>query len=118
MMDRNRGIVIRRLGESFRQCTEIDEWALESPGPGEVRVRHHYAGVNGVYDQMMCLDRVEHTRVRPPAGAGVEVVGVIDALGEGVTGWAVGDSVAVVRAGRGYRLTTPSEAQRSRQPAR
>ncbi len=100
----NAYIAIQRLGDDFRQCTAIVEAPLDGPGPGEVLVRHHYAGVNGVYDQMMCLDRVEHTRVVPPAPTGVEAVGRVEAVGQGVETFAVGDPVATVRAGTGYRL--------------
>jgi len=102
-MKENHKIVIQRLGESFRDCTEIVSDPVRNPGPGEVLVRHHFVGVNGVYDQMMCLDRVEHTRVSPPADTGVEAVGVIEQLGDGVNGFAVGDPVATVKAGHGYR---------------
>jgi NADPH-dependent curcumin reductase CurA len=111
-MKENRKIVIQRLGESFRECTEILSEPVRAPEPGEVLVRHHYVGVNGVYDQMMCLDRVEHTRVTPPADTGVEAVGIVEALGDGVSGFALGDPVAVVKAGYGYRLRqicTPEE---------
>lgn len=102
-MTLNRSIVIHRLGESFRSCTRIVEDPMPEPGPGEVLIRNHYAGVNGVYDQMMCLDRVEHTRVTPPAAAGVEAVGRVIATGPGVSRLAAGDAVATVQAGRGYR---------------
>ena len=110
-MKENRKIVIQRLGESFRDCTEIVSEPLRAPEPGEILVRHHYVGVNGVYDQMMCLDRVEHTRVTPPADTGVEAVGVVEALGDGVIGIAEGDPVAVVKAGYGYRLRQVCTAQ-------
>jgi NADPH-dependent curcumin reductase CurA len=103
IMRDNQKIVIQRLGESFRDCTEIVAEPLRNPGPGEILVRHHYAGVNGVYDQMMCLDRVEHTRVSPPADTGVEAVGLIEAVGDGVENLRVGDPVAVVKAGFAYR---------------
>jgi NADPH-dependent curcumin reductase CurA len=103
-MKESRKIVIKRLGESFRDCTKIVTEQLPSPRPGEVMVRHHIVGVNGIYDQMMCLDRIEHSKVIPPAGTGVEAIGEIEMLGEGVQDFAVGDPVAVVRAGHGYRL--------------
>ena len=101
---RNRKIVIERLGESFRDCTRIVEEPIVAPADGEVLIRHLRAGVNGVYDQMMCANRVVHTPVEPPADAGVEAVGVIEALGNGVDGFEAGDVVATVGAGGGYRL--------------
>jgi len=104
MMRENQRIVIHRLGESFADCTSIVRDACAAPGPGEVLVRNHYAGINGVYDQMMCLDRVEHTKVVPPADTGVEAVGIIEAVGEGVPPTRVGEAVATVNVGQAYRL--------------
>lgn len=71
-----------------------------SPGPGEVLVDVVATAVNradllqrkGFYD--------------PPPGAspypGLECSGVVRALGEGVTGWAVGDPVCALLSGGGY----------------
>lgn len=74
MMKENRKIVIHRIGAGFRECTEIRDQPWRALGPGELPIRNHFAGVNGVYDQMMCLDKVEHTRVVPPAATGVEAL--------------------------------------------
>jgi NADPH-dependent curcumin reductase CurA len=102
-MKENHKIVIQCLGDSFRDCTSIVSEPVRDPGPGEVLIRHHYVGVNGVYDQMMCLDRVEHTRVTPPADTGVEAIAVVEAVGEEVTKFQPGDAVAIVKAGFAYR---------------
>ncbi len=111
MMKENRKIVIHKLGEDFRQCTKIVAEPIEKPAEGQVLIRHHFAGVNGVYDQMMCANRVEHTPVSPPADTGVEALGVVDAVGRGVNRFSVGDPVMTVEAGGGYRLySTVSEA--------
>ena len=102
-MKENRKIVIHRLGESFRDCTRVVAEPLAAPAPHEVLVRHHFAGVNGVYDQMMCANKVVHTPVAPPADAGVEAIGVIEAIGGDVHGFSAGDAVVTVGAGGGYR---------------
>ena len=104
MMRENSRIVIHRIGESFAECTSIVRQGCGEPGPGQVLVRNHYAGINGVYDQMMCLDRVEHTKVVPPADTGVEAVGIVEAVGEGVPADRVGETVATVNVGQAYRL--------------
>ena len=110
IMKENSRIVIHRLGDSFRECTHVVTDALEPPGPGEVVVCNHFAGVNGVYDQMMCANEVAHTPVEPPADAGVEAIGVIDAVGAGVETVRVGEPVVTVGAGGGYRLYTTCAA--------
>jgi putative PIG3 family NAD(P)H quinone oxidoreductase len=70
------------------------------PGEGEVRIRVAAAGVN----RADTLQRMGH--YPPPRGEselpGLEVSGVVDALGEGVTGWSVGDAVCALLSGGGY----------------
>ncbi len=71
----------------------LEEIDLPPPGPGEVRVRQTAIGVNyidtyfrsGAYKAPML-----------PFTAGNEAAGAVTALGEGVTGFAVGDRVAYV----------------------
>ena len=64
---------------------------VEGPiAAGEARVRHTAIGVN-------FIDTYHRTGLYPqplPAGLGVEGVGVVEALGDGVTGLAVGQRVA------------------------
>ncbi|WP_432415313.1 NADPH:quinone reductase [Chromohalobacter israelensis] len=61
------------------------------PGPGEVRVRNHAVGLN-------FIDIYFRTGLYPapslPSGLGTEGAGEIDAVGEGVTMFALGDRVA------------------------
>lgn len=63
------------------------------PGPGEVRVRVHAAGVNP-YDTYM---RGGGYAVSPPLpySPGADAAGVVDAVGDGITAWAVGNRVYV-----------------------
>src|SRR6188508_2087336 len=69
----------------------LDEVAIPDPGPGEVRVDLRFAGVNfidvyfrsGLYDPGPL-----------PAALGREGMGVVDAVGAGVTDVARGDRVA------------------------
>lgn len=62
-----------------------------APGPGQVRVRNHAIGLN-------FIDTYVRSGLYPPptlpSGLGTEGAGVIEALGEQVSGWAVGDRVA------------------------
>lgn len=72
---------------------------LPTPGPNQVRVRAHAIGVN-------MIDTYFRKGVYPvqtlPAGLGGEVCGTIDALGDGVTGWRVGQRVGSPKAAATY----------------
>ena len=71
---------------------EVLTWeAVEvgDPGPGEVRIRHEAVGMN-------FADTYFRTGLYPaplPAGMGVEAAGVVEAVGQGVDGFAPGDRV-------------------------
>jgi NADPH:quinone reductase-like Zn-dependent oxidoreductase len=63
-------------------------------GPGQVRVRVRAAGVQPADCAVRSGRSVPPgATVRPPQIVGNELAGVIDQIGEGVTGWAVGDEV-------------------------
>jgi putative PIG3 family NAD(P)H quinone oxidoreductase len=99
-------ITIREPGDAdVLTLADVDE---PQPAPGQVRIKVAAAGVNradimqrkGFYD--------------PPPGSspypGLEVSGTIDALGEGVEGWQVGDEVCALLVGGGYAeyVTVPA----------
>lgn len=63
---------------------------LAAPGPGEVRMRNLAVGLN-------FIDTYHRGGLYPmalPSGLGMEAAGVIEAVGDGVTDWRVGDRVA------------------------
>jgi NADPH2:quinone reductase len=67
-----------------------EEIELPPPGPGEVRLRHTAIGLN-------FIDTYRRSGLYPlplPATLGTEAAGVVEAIGEGVTGLDVGDRVA------------------------
>lgn len=68
----------------------VEEVAVSDPGGGEVRVRHRAVGCNFADTYF----RSGYYPAQLPAGIGVEGAGVIEAVGEGVTGFAPGDRVA------------------------
>src|SRR5229473_1899797 len=71
---------------------ELRDIPIPSPGPGEVLVKIHGSGTNRGE-----LIRGPQLRSSDPAArpmrAGIEYAGEIATLGEGVTGWRVGDRV-------------------------
>lgn len=78
----------------------VRERPVPRPGPDEVLVRVLAAGVN----RADVLQRRGH--YPPPPGApswpGLEVAGVVEAAGESVTEWGVGDEVCALLPGGGY----------------
>lgn len=71
---------------------EVIQWVdvdLPDPGPGEVRIRSTAVGLNFID----VYQRTGLYQLKLPSGLGTESVGVVEALGEGVTDVAVGDRV-------------------------
>ncbi|KXO98333.1 hypothetical protein AXK60_13955 [Tsukamurella pseudospumae] len=70
-----------------------------SAGPGEVRIKVEYSGVRwgDVMNRRGTLVRPD-----PPFIVGLEVAGTVDEIGEGVTGYAVGDRVVSMVDEGGY----------------
>lgn len=60
------------------------------PGAGEVRVKHHAIGVNFIDT----YQRSGLYKIALPSGLGLEAAGVVDAIGDGVTRFKVGDRIA------------------------
>src|SRR5436190_9798314 len=89
---RNRVVQVSRFGGP--EGLEAVDAPLPTPGRGEVRVRVLASGIEytdvvirrHLYAQTMLL--------RPPFVMGYDVLGEIDQLGEGVTGFQLGDRVA------------------------
>jgi putative PIG3 family NAD(P)H quinone oxidoreductase len=73
---------------------------LPEPGPGEILIRVHAAGVNRPDVQQ------RKGAYPPPPGAsdlpGLEVAGEVAALGEGAARWRVGDQICALTPGGGY----------------
>jgi NADPH:quinone reductase-like Zn-dependent oxidoreductase len=79
----------------------VTEVPTPEPGPGEVRVAVRAIGVNPI-DWKIYSGRMG--RDRNALGAiGFELAGVVDAVGQGVDGWSVGDEVIAAQVpGNGY----------------
>lgn len=98
-MSRERTARITRTGGP-----EVIEWVdvdLPPPAAGEVRMRHRAVGLN-------YIDTYHRGGVYPidlPAGLGSEAAGVVEAVGEGVSGFAPGDRVGTFGPARGAYAT-------------
>ncbi|WP_313350462.1 quinone oxidoreductase [Paracoccus sp. (in: a-proteobacteria)] len=93
--------IVRMTGIGGVENLEVAHRQTEQPAPGMVRVRHLAVGVN-------FIDIYHRTGLYPlhlPAILGIEAAGVIDALGEGITGFSIGDRVAYAGAPVGAYAT-------------
>ena len=87
-MQRVRAIRFSRTGGP--EVLTWEEVSLGSPAAGQVTIKHTAVGLN-------FIDTYHRTGLYPvqlPSGIGLEAAGVIEAVGEGVAEFAVGDRVA------------------------
>ena len=101
---------LQRFAPSFRLAADLVELPVRDPAAGEIRVRNAWCGVNGIFDTQIARNAVDYVRIAPPTLTGVEAIGVVEAVGEGVEGFAVGDAAATVRFGGGYREVNIADA--------
>ncbi|MGF1427015.1 NADP-dependent oxidoreductase [Kitasatospora sp. LaBMicrA B282] len=94
-----RAVVVRSYGGP--EVLELAEVALPEPGPGELRVRVRAAVVNPVDEETRKggLAALGLHRDLPELGLGWDAAGEVDAVGEGVGGYRVGDRVIGMSAG-------------------
>ena len=82
----------------------LTEIAAPTAGPGEVRIRIARAGVNFIdaYMRSGVYAKSDTYKTPLPMTIGMEGAGVVDAVGEGVSEWKVGDRVAYCLARGSY----------------
>ncbi len=103
------------------RCWQVDAWceptgmawvdiAPPEPGRGEVRLRNKAAALN-FFDILQIQGKYQ---VKPPFPftPGAEVAGVVDAVGEGVEGWALGDAALAISDGSGFSEQTVVSAKK------
>lgn len=87
-------------GQGPAEALRLAERPMPAPAPGEIRIRVRAAGVN----RPDIVQRLGH--YPPPPGAsdilGLEVAGEVDAVGDGVSRWNLGDRVCALLGGGGY----------------
>src|SRR5436190_8812294 len=88
---RNRVVQVRRFGDA--DGLEVVDSPLPTAGRGEVRVRVLASSVEYT-DVTIRRHRYPWVHRRPPFVMGYDVVGEIDQIGAGVTGFQLGDRVA------------------------
>lgn len=92
-----RALEVPRYGNS--DVLELVERQVPDPGDGEIRVEVQATGIN--FADIMQRRGHYHGGPNPPYVPGLEVAGVVDAVGDGV-GQSVGDEVVTMLDGGGY----------------
>ena len=91
------------------QALRLEEVAAPSPGAGEILIRVNAVGLN-FFDTLVLRDKYQ---ISPPLpfSPGAEVAGVVEALGEGVTGLETGQRVMAFIGGNGCRERIVTKAK-------
>src|SRR5262249_33603428 len=93
-----RAVTFSKLGGA--EVREVSEVPEPQPGAGEVRIRVAAATVNPTdisfrSGRQLSVEQLAEMGVRPPFIPGMELAGVVDAVGEG-TDWHVGEQVMAI----------------------
>jgi NADPH2:quinone reductase len=105
-------LAVRAARTGGPEVLEVVDLPVPEPGPGQLRIRQHAIGINFIDTYF----RSGLYPMRMPAVLGQEGAGVVDAVGEGVEGWSVGDRVYAGVAGAYAEFTLAPAARAIRLP--
>ena len=88
--------IVRFFETGGPEVLKIEEAEVPSPGPGEIRIRAKALGLNRAESMWRSGKYIEEPIL--PARLGYEVAGIIEAIGEDVTNFTIGDAVSTIPA--------------------
>lgn len=91
------------------EVLQVVELPVEQPGPGQLRIRVHAAGVGATELIMLTGGYIYAPKI--PFVPGYEVAGVVDAIGAGVIGFELGQRVAALTVYGGFAEFLVREAE-------
>lgn len=94
-----RALRVSDLAPDFAGCA-VEDVPVPTPGPGEVLLRVRAAAL-GFPDLLMTEGKYQH-RPDLPFTPGTDITGEVAALGEGATGFEIGDAVVAALSGGGF----------------
>jgi NADPH:quinone reductase-like Zn-dependent oxidoreductase len=110
-----KAIIINEYGDN--QVVQLVDAVRPEPGAGELLVRVHAAGVNPL-DWKIRDGAGQRMGMRLPIGLGSEIAGTVEQLGQGVTGFKLGDAVfGIIRSGGFAEYAIASAGEMALMPA-
>ncbi|RZI77548.1 MAG: quinone oxidoreductase [Variovorax sp.] len=94
-----RSATVRIHAHGEADVLQLEEVDVPEPGPGEVRIRQSAIGLNFADIYQRRGAHGPHSAAPFPLTLGAQGAGVVDSVGDGVTGLAVGQSVAYFHPG-------------------
>ena len=88
----------------------LDELDSPVPGPGQVRIKVKACSIN--FPDVLMIQDLYQFKPQRPYSPGGEVAGIVDAVGEGVTRWTVGDRVIAMMGNGGLAEEVLADAAR------
>lgn len=96
-------LVVKNFSKDFSSAVEIVESTIPELADNQILIRNKFAGVNAGFDTLLCQGKIPYFSETPPIDLGVEAVGIVEAIGNKVTDFTVGDAVVTTQRGGGYR---------------
>lgn len=85
-----RALVCHALSDDF-SGVDVRDIPIPAPGPGQVRIKVRATSIN-FPDLLLCQGKYQ-LKLEPPFTPGMDIAGTIDALGDGVDQFSLGDEV-------------------------
>ncbi|XP_005100067.1 prostaglandin reductase-3-like [Aplysia californica] len=92
-------VTVTKRGLNYRECTEIRNVPVPNPQAGQVLVKNKFVGINATDVNISSGRYFVDPTLKPPFIAGLEGIGPIVAVGEGVTNLKIGQAVAFLQYG-------------------
>jgi NADPH-dependent curcumin reductase CurA len=105
-----RAIQLEQFAPSFRAATQLVSLPQLAPAAGQIRVRNLWCGINGIFDTQIARNAISYIDIPVPSLTGVEALGIVEAIGPGVTDFSIGDAAVTVRFKGGYREGNTDDA--------
>ncbi|MDX8524250.1 zinc-dependent alcohol dehydrogenase family protein [Mesorhizobium sp. MSK_1335] len=86
--------VVRFYSHGGPEVLRIEDLEVPRPGAGEVRISVKALGLNRAEASMRKGTYIEMPAL--PSGLGLEAAGIVEALGDGIEGFAPGDAVSII----------------------